>query len=74
MDVEDEWQSLWTAVFGEPPFIKAEAPVIARVLVGFLPAAPPYEPEPPPHGPAPAQSSEAFTYARRQAMGGGCVS
>ena len=43
MNADDELQGLWTAVFGEPPFIRAEAAVMAEVLVGALPSAPPYE-------------------------------
>ena len=43
MDAAHELECLWTDVFGEPPFIKAEAKVLAHVLVTALPPAPPYE-------------------------------
>ena len=45
MDAVEELQALWTAVYGEPPFIRAEPRVLAEVLVGALPLAPAYEPE-----------------------------
>ena len=45
MDASEELQALWTAVYGEPPFIRAEPHVLAKVLVDALPPAPPYEPE-----------------------------
>ena len=44
MDAADELQALWTTLFGEPPFIRAEAQVLTRLLVSALPPAPPYEP------------------------------
>ncbi|WP_174301804.1 hypothetical protein [Caulobacter sp. S45] len=50
MDASEELQALWTAVYGEPPFIRAETGVLVRVLVDALPPAPPYEPEAEPSG------------------------
>ncbi len=44
MNAADELQGLWITLFGEPPFIRAEARVMAKVLVSALPAAPPYKP------------------------------
>ena len=44
MDANDELQALWTTLFGEPPFIRAEATVMAQVLVSAMPPAPPYRP------------------------------
>ena len=43
MDAICELEPLWASVFGEPPSIRAEAPVLADVLVAALPSAPPYE-------------------------------
>jgi hypothetical protein len=42
-DAAHELERLWIDVFGEPPFIKADAKVLAKVLVTALPAAPPYK-------------------------------
>jgi hypothetical protein len=42
-DERQAWIDLWEAVFGEPPPIEADADLTARILVGHLPAAPPYE-------------------------------
>ena len=42
MDAEQELEALWSAVFGEPPFIRAEPEMLAEVLVRALPQAPPY--------------------------------
>ena len=44
MEAVDELQALWITLFGEPPFIRAEAQLLTRVLVSALPRAPPYEP------------------------------
>ena len=44
MDAVTELQTLWTRLFGEPPFIRAEAKLLIRVLVSALPLAPPYKP------------------------------
>ncbi|WP_304280889.1 hypothetical protein [Caulobacter segnis] len=45
MNLEERqaWIALWTAVFGEPPPVEPEAEVTARILIDFLPPAPPYE-------------------------------
>lgn len=37
------WNELWTAVFGEPLPIEADAETTARILVQHLPSAGPYE-------------------------------
>jgi hypothetical protein len=42
-DERQAWIDLWEAVFGEPPPIEADTDLTARILVGHLPAAPPYE-------------------------------
>ena len=42
MDAEQELEALWGAIFGEPPFIRAEPEVLAQVMVDALPQAPPY--------------------------------
>ena len=42
MDAEQELEALWSAVFGEPPFIRAEADMLTQVMVDALPLAPPY--------------------------------
>jgi hypothetical protein len=42
-DERQAWKDLWEAVFGEPPPIEADADLTARILVGHLPPAPPYE-------------------------------
>lgn len=43
VDERQAWIALWEAVFGEPPAIRAEAAVTARILIEHLPLAPPYE-------------------------------
>jgi hypothetical protein len=43
MDATREIEDLWTTLFGEPPFIRAEPSILTEVLVASLPAAPPYE-------------------------------
>ncbi len=35
-------ESLWTAVFGEPPSIRCDPRMLADVLIRNLPHAPPY--------------------------------
>ena len=43
MDATRELETLWIEVFGEPPLIRAEAELLAGVLVSALPSAPPYQ-------------------------------
>ncbi len=41
-DERQAWIDLWAAVFGEPPPILSDADMAAKVLVEYLPPAPPY--------------------------------
>ena len=66
MDAADELQDLWAAVFSEPPFIRAEPQMMAKILVHSLPLAPPYEVE----RPASSQAVPTFTSRRGAGMGG----
>ena len=72
MDASKELQALWTVVFGEPPFIRAEADVMAQVLVASLPPAPPYEPDGSPA--RPDEATSAFTCGLRGDKGRACAS
>ena len=74
MDASKELQALWTVVFGEPPFIRADADVMAQVLVASLPPAPPYEPEGTPTSVQGHEVTSAFTSGPRDDMGRTCVS
>ena len=76
MDATYELQALWNAVFGEPPFVRADAKLMAEVLVGALPPAPPYEPTAANPSAAVRREAEgpAFTSAPEEAMGLGCAS
>ncbi len=46
--MSDEWASLWLTVFGQPPPLKGDDALLARILIESLPNAPPYRPGPPP--------------------------
>ena len=46
MDPTEQLEALWAEVYGGPPSIRVEPPVLAAVLVGSLPLAPAYTPAP----------------------------
>ena len=39
---DQEVEALWVSVFGEPPAVAGDAPLILSILVRCLPLAPPY--------------------------------
>jgi hypothetical protein len=57
MGAAEEMEDLWKDVFGGPPPVKSDAATLAAVLVGSLPRAPSYTPNPawPPTNLAPAR-------------------
>ena len=76
MDATDELQALWIEVFGEPPFVRADVELMAKVLVAALPPAPPYRPTMATPSAQVRQEAggPAFTSAAGKAMGRGCAS
>ena len=68
--MSDSWARLWRICFGQPPPLKGDDAMLARVLIESLPCAPPYQPKPARRGGEPARGNslpEASGKALRQA-------